>query len=102
MINKVDRADARPHEVLDEVFSLFIELDASDNQLDFPIVYASGKQGIATLDLDEEGKDMRPILDTILHRVLPPASDSRRSCRASTGGCCERLRPALQGGTGPA
>jgi len=78
VINKIDRSDARPHEVADMTFDLFCELNATDEQLDFPIVFASGKDGIATLDLEEEGKDMKPILDTILHRVLPPVADSRK------------------------
>ena len=78
VINKIDRSDARPHEVADMTFDLFCELNATDEQLDFPIVFASGKNGIATLDLEEEGKDMKPILDTILHRVLPPVADPKK------------------------
>jgi len=78
VINKIDRPDARPHEVADMTFDLFCELNAIDEQLDFPIVFASGKDGTATLDLEEEGKDMKPILDTILHRVLPPVADSKK------------------------
>ncbi len=75
VVNKMDRANAQPHQVSDMTFDLFCELNATDEQLDFPIVYASGKDGVATLDLDEEGKDMKPLLDTILHRVLPPVAD---------------------------
>jgi len=75
VVNKVDRPNSRPHEVADEAFDLFCELNATDEQLDFPIVYASGKEGWAILDLDDERKDMKPLLDTILRRVLPPVAD---------------------------
>src|SRR3989338_2243257 len=75
VVNKIDRPNVRPHEVADMTFDLFCELNATDEQLDFPIVYASGKNGKATLDLDEEAQDMKPILDTILRRVLPPVAD---------------------------
>ncbi|MBN1405376.1 MAG: translational GTPase TypA [Candidatus Omnitrophica bacterium] len=76
VVNKVDRPNARPSEVTDESFDLFCELNATDEQLDFPIVYASGKEGWAILDLADEKKDMKPLLDTILHRVLPPIADA--------------------------
>jgi len=79
VINKIDRPNIEPHEVADITFDLFCELNATDEQLDFPIVFASGKDGTATLDLEEKGKDMKPILDTILHRVLPPVADSTKS-----------------------
>ncbi|MDI6794320.1 MAG: translational GTPase TypA [bacterium] len=75
VVNKIDRPNVRPHEVADLTFDLFCELNATDEQLDFPIVFSSGKEGIATLDPEEEGKDMKPLLDTILHRVLPPVAD---------------------------
>ncbi len=75
VVNKIDRQNAQSRKVPDMTFDLFCELNATDEQLDFPIVYASGKDGIATLDLDEEGKDMKPVLETILHRVLPPVAD---------------------------
>jgi GTP-binding protein len=75
VVNKIDRPNARPHEVVDLTFDLFCELNATDEQLDFPIVYASAKEGRATLDLDEPSGDMKPLLDTILHRVLPPVAD---------------------------
>lgn len=75
VVNKIDRPNARPHEVSDMTFDLFCELNATDEQLDFPIVFASGKEGVAKLDLEDEGKDMKPLLDTILHRVLPPVAD---------------------------
>lgn len=75
VVNKIDRPNCRPKEVTDMTFDLFCELNATDEQLDFPIVYASAKEGRATLDLDEENPDMKPIMDTILHRVLPPVAD---------------------------
>ena len=75
VINKLDRPHARPDEVADTTFDLFCELNASDEQLDFPIVYASGKDGFATLDLDEPRDSMKPLLETILHRVLPPIAN---------------------------
>ena len=78
VVNKIDRANARPHEVADMTFDLFCELNAVDEQLDFPIVFASAKNGITTLDPEEEGKDMKPLLDTILHRVLPPVADPEK------------------------
>ncbi|MBI4335466.1 MAG: translational GTPase TypA [Candidatus Omnitrophica bacterium] len=77
VINKIDRPNARPNEVADMTFDLFCELNASDEQLDFPIVYASGRDGYATLDLDEPSDTIKPLLDTILHRVLPPVADPK-------------------------
>jgi GTP-binding protein len=75
VINKIDRANARPHEVAGLVFDLFCELNASDEQLDFPVVYASGREGYARLELDDTDSDMTPLLHTILRRVLPPVGD---------------------------
>ena len=75
VVNKIDRPGARPQEVVDMAFDLFCELNATDEQLDFPIVFASGRDGIAKMDMDEESKDIHPLLDTILHRVLPPVAD---------------------------
>jgi GTP-binding protein len=75
VVNKIDRPNARPSEVEDMTFDLFCELNATDEQLDFPIVYASGKEGRASLDLGEENPDLKPLLDTIIHRVLPPIAD---------------------------
>ena len=62
VINKIDRPNARPHEVANMTFDLFCELNASDEQLDFPIVYASGRDGYATLDLDEPSDNIKPLL----------------------------------------
>lgn len=78
VINKIDRPNARPHEVAGLVFDLFCELNASDEQLDFPIVYASGREGYARLEPDEPDTDMTPLLKTMLRRVLPPVGDVDR------------------------
>lgn len=75
VVNKIDRPNARPQEVVDMTFDLFCELNATEEQLDFPIVFASGREGISTMDLDEPAKDLKPLFDTVLHRVLPPVAD---------------------------
>ncbi len=75
VINKVDRPDARPHQVLDEVFQLMLNLGATDEQLDFPHLYASAKLGYAQRELDHEAKDVFPLLDTILDQVPRPPGD---------------------------
>ena len=75
VINKIDRPNSQPNAVVDQTFDLFCELNATDEQLDFPIVFASGKEGRTTLDLDDDNQDMKPLLDTIIHRVLPPVAD---------------------------
>ena len=74
-INKIDRPEARPDEVIDETLELFMELDASDEQLDCPFVYASAKSGIAVLDLSDEEKDMQPLFETILEYIPAPEGD---------------------------
>ncbi len=74
-INKIDRPEARPAEVVDEVLELFIDLEASEEQLDCPFVYASAKAGIASLDPDQPGKDMIPLFDTILDYIPAPTGD---------------------------
>ncbi len=76
VINKVDRKDSRAQEVVDMTFDLFCELNATDEQLDFPVVFASAKEGWAKMDLDEKSADMKPLMDTILHRVLPPVANA--------------------------
>ena len=75
VINKIDRPNARPNDVVDMTFDLFCDLNATDEQLDFAVVFASAKEARATLDLDEDNQDMKPLLETILHRVLPPVAD---------------------------
>ena len=74
-INKIDRPEARPKEVIDEVLELFIDLDADEEQLDCPFVFASAKQGIASLELDKPGTDMMPLFDTILDYIPAPEGD---------------------------
>ncbi len=76
VINKIDRADARPHDVLSEVFDLFADLEASDEQMDFATVYAIGKLGLAKRELEDEATDLVPLLDTIMERIPGPAGDS--------------------------
>ena len=76
VINKIDRKDARPVEVVDEVFDLFIELGATDEQADFPVVYANGKAGIAKRELSDESADLEPLFETIVRHVPEaPAED---------------------------
>lgn len=74
-INKIDRPEARPEEVIDEVLELFMDLDASDEQLDCPFVYASAKAGIAVLDLTDEERDMKPLFETIINYIPAPEGD---------------------------
>jgi GTP-binding protein len=74
-INKMDRTDARPSEVVDEVLELLMELDASDDQLDCPFIYASAKKGTASLSDDDEGTDMTPLFEAILSHIPAPAGD---------------------------
>ncbi|MEZ4240158.1 MAG: translational GTPase TypA [Myxococcota bacterium] len=71
-INKIDRPDARPEEVLQEVYDLFIDLGADDDQLEFPVLYAVAKQGQASATLEDRGTDLRPLLDAIVRHVPPP------------------------------
>ena len=75
VINKIDRPGARPHEALDEVFELFLQLEATEAQLDFPVVYASGRQGVAKLELEDGSSDCRPLLDAIVGLLPPPEAD---------------------------
>ncbi|OXT09312.1 translational GTPase TypA [Thermoanaerobacterium thermosaccharolyticum] len=72
VVNKIDRPDARPEEVIDEVLDLFIELGADDDQIDFPVVYASAREGVAKLNLKDESVDLRPLFDTILKEIPAP------------------------------
>ena len=74
-INKIDRPEARPAEVIDEVLELFMDLDASDEQLDCPFVYASARDGYAMLELDDERKDMTPLFETIINYIPAPTGD---------------------------
>ncbi len=75
VINKIDRADARPAQVLDEVYDLFIDLDAEEGQLDFPVLYTDARRGTASRRLDEPGRTLEPLFETLLTAVPPPRHD---------------------------
>ncbi|HNJ42371.1 MAG TPA: GTP-binding protein, partial [Acidobacteriota bacterium] len=76
VINKIDRQDARPQEVINEVYDLFIDLDANDDQIDFPIIYAIARDGMAKMNLEDESNDLRPLFEQIL-KTIPPPLDRR-------------------------
>src|SRR5216117_290976 len=75
VINKIDRPDARAQEVLNEIFDLFIDLDATEEQLGFPVLYTNAKTGTATADQDGQGEDLRPLFDAIVERIPTPKGD---------------------------
>ncbi|WP_095012765.1 translational GTPase TypA [Tsuneonella mangrovi] len=75
VVNKIDRPDGRPQEVLDEVFDLFVNLDANDEQLDFPVLYASGREGYASEDQDARSGDLTPLFERIVAHVPAPSLD---------------------------
>jgi GTP-binding protein len=75
VVNKIDRPDARPQEVLNEIYDLFIDLDASESQLDFPVLYTNARTGTASLDRDTPGTDLRPLLDAVVEYVPPPSGN---------------------------
>ncbi len=75
VVNKIDRPEARPDEVVDEIIELFIELGADDDQLEFPVVYASSREGFAVCDLGGERKDLKPLFDMIVDKVPAPQGD---------------------------
>ena len=75
VINKIDRPDARIPEVLNEIYDLFIDLDAHEDQLDFPIIYTNARDGIAKFNLEEESKTLGPLFETIVKYIPPPAGD---------------------------
>jgi GTP-binding protein len=79
VLNKIDRPDARAHQVLDEVFDLFVELGADDETLDFPVLYASGRAGIATWHLEQPGTDILPVFEALLKFVPAPHGDPEKS-----------------------
>ncbi len=79
VINKIDRQDARAHQVLDEVFDLFVELGADDETLDFPVLYASGRQGVASWELEKPGKDIIPVFEALLKHIPAPHGDVEKS-----------------------
>src|SRR5699024_6351316 len=72
VINKTDRPDARPDDVLNEIFDLFVMLDASNDQLDFPILYAEGINGIARYELEDTNDDLEPLFETIVKQIPEP------------------------------
>src|SRR5207245_3758002 len=72
VINKIDRGDARPAEVLDEVYDLFIDLDAAADQLEFPVLYTNARAGTATSDLRQPGRPLEPLVGTLLATAPPP------------------------------
>jgi GTP-binding protein len=76
VINKIDRQDARSKEVLNEVYDLFIDLDATEEQLDFPVLYTNARAGTSTRDLESPGADLRPLFDAIVSHVPPPAGNA--------------------------
>lgn len=75
VINKIDRQDARVHQVLDEIYDLFIDLDATEEQLDFPVLYAIGREAVAMRSLDERGENMHALFETILETIPGPVHD---------------------------
>ena len=75
VVNKIDRPMARPEEVIDEVLDLFIDLGADDDQLEFPVVYASGRDGYASNSLNEQGTDLKPLFEAIVNNIQPPEGD---------------------------
>src|SRR6202795_2215728 len=72
VINKIDRPDARIAEVLNEIYDLFIDLDANEDQLDFPVLYTNARIGTASTDADVPGEDLRPLFDAVVKHVPPP------------------------------
>jgi GTP-binding protein len=76
VINKIDRSDARPGEVLNEVYDLFIDLDATEEQLEFPVLYTNAKAGLARTEPSGTGEDLRPLFDALLQHVPPPPGDA--------------------------
>lgn len=76
VINKIDRKDARPDEVLNEIFDLFVMLDATNEQLDFPIIYAEGINGIAKYELEDDNDDLEPLFETIVEQIPPPEQNT--------------------------
>jgi len=75
VLNKIDRADARPAEVLNEIYDLFIDLDATEDQLDFPVVYTNAREGAAQAKLGDDSKDLRPLFEAIVSKIPAPTGD---------------------------
>ena len=96
VINKIDRPDARPQEVLNEVYDLFIDLDATEDQLDFPVLYTISKTGVSKRSMEDPPSDLRPLFDAILEHI--PAARGR----SGRGVADARRQPRLQRLPGPA
>src|SRR5829696_6038257 len=77
VINKIDRPDARINEVLNEVYDLFIDLDATEEQLDFPVLYTSARAGTSSTSMETPGTDLRPLFESIIDHVPPPRGDAQ-------------------------
>ena len=82
VINKIDRPDARIAEVVDEVYELFIDLDATEEQIDFPIIYAVARDGVATMNMDESGDDLKPLFELIIDTIEPPTYEEGHPLQA--------------------
>jgi GTP-binding protein len=82
VINKIDRSDARPQAVVNEVYDLFIDLDATEDQLDFPVLYTDARRGTATTDLGTPGVDLRPLFEAVVDRIPPPRGDVQAPLQA--------------------
>ena len=87
VINKIDRKDARISEVVDEVLELLMELDATPEQLDSPFVYASARMGVASLDPNTMGTDMKPLMDTIINHIPAPEGDQNKPFQMLVSSC---------------
>src|SRR5215216_6289610 len=79
VLNKIDRPDARPKDVLNEVYDLFIDLDATEDQIEFPVLYTNARTGYASTDASVTGEDLRPLFDAIVEHVPPPKGDPEAS-----------------------
>ena len=82
VMNKIDRPDARPQEVLNEIYDLFIDLDATEDQLDFPVLYAIARDGVATTDLAVPGENLKPLFDAVVKTVPPPRGSASTTLQA--------------------
>ena len=78
VINKIDRPDARISEVVDEVYDLFIDLDANDSQIEFPIIYTNAKDGVAKQSLEDESNDLTPLFELIINKIKGPVADDNK------------------------
>src|SRR5437762_11816419 len=92
-INKIDRADARPQEVVNEVYDLFIDLDAAEDQLDFPILYTIARSGVAKTSLDDASETLQPLFEAILATIPAPDGEAEGSLQLQIGraSCRERV-----------